>query len=72
MRFVVQNAYTGTTLVNNGAANQNTYNTTYYIELLLIGLGSGGNQSAESLLTGTLPGFEDAFSKHSQYGYDEN
>lgn len=72
LRAVVENTYTGATQINGSTVFRNTYNTSYFLELLLIGLGSAGNQSAESLLSGTLPGFEDMFSNHSRYGYNRN
>ena len=71
LRLIVSHAYTGTLQLTNGAS-QNQYNTTYFMQLLLKGLGSGGNRNAESMLTSTLPGFKDDFSNHGRYGFSQN
>lgn len=69
-RFIVSDNYTGTSQIGNTLENQ--YNTAYYMEFLLKGLGSTGNRRAEDMLTSTLPGFSDVFSKHGHYEYGQN
>jgi len=68
-RIILADNYNGTTQVSGGQISQSQYTTTYYIEFLLKGLGSVGNNRAEDMLTSTLPGFEDIFSNRGHYGY---
>ena len=72
LRFLVDNNYNGTLSINNGAIQQNQYSTDYYFQFLLKGLGSVGNGDAESLLSTTLPNFQDNFSNHGHYSYGIN
>lgn len=69
LRFIVSQDYNGTTNINGSQQFQSEYNTTYFVEFLLKGLGSVGNNSAEELLRNTLPMYQDDFSNRGHYGY---
>ncbi|OGT29113.1 MAG: hypothetical protein A2624_06480, partial [Gammaproteobacteria bacterium RIFCSPHIGHO2_01_FULL_42_8] len=71
-RVIMATAYTGAFQINNGQTLQNQYDTTYYIQFLLKGLGTAGNREAKSMLTATLPGFEDTFSNNAQNTYNQH
>lgn len=72
LRVIVSTAHIGTFRLNNGQTLQNQFTTTYYVQLLLKGLSSVGNHDAESMLTDTLPGFEDVFSRNGHYGFNQH
>ncbi|MCX7121459.1 MAG: LPS assembly protein LptD [Gammaproteobacteria bacterium] len=68
-RFIMSKDYNGVPTVNGSASFENQYTTNYYLEFLLKGLGSVGNNRAENMLSTTLPGFSDVFSNRGHYGF---
>lgn len=72
LRFILSSDWNGTTQISGGHGSlQRPYTTTYYLEFLLKGLGSVGNNRAENMLMSTLPGFSDVFSNSGHYGYGQ-
>lgn len=55
LRLVAQRNYVGNAILND----KNQYQTSYYVQLQLKGLGAVGNQNSGGLLQGTLPGYND-------------
>ncbi len=60
LRFIVARNWTGVT-INNASSVKNQYDTNFYIQFQLKGLGTVGNNSPSNLLASTLPDYEDPF-----------
>ena len=62
LRFVASRHFTGAVPISKTSTQtKNEYRTTFYVQLMLKGLGSYGNSDPSHLLTSTLPGFVDPF-----------
>lgn len=60
-RFIINKTFTGFATASTANNRISQFDTQYYIQILLKGLGAVGNSDPDSLLKSTIPGFEDPF-----------
>jgi len=62
LRFIVERVFTGVSANSTPTHIVNNYESNYYVQFVLKGLGAIDNKSPSSLLTGSISGYEDPFS----------
>ena len=61
LRFVIERIFTGINSNSTPTHIMNNYESNYYVQFILKGLGAIDNKSPNSLLTGSISGYEDPF-----------